>query len=190
MNYIIEDNFNFNQELIKSICEKDINLNLKNCLISGMPLNDEYVTLQCGHQFNYPSIFKEVTRQKKKHNSLEITRLGKKQLKCPYCRKIQEGLLPFFCEKFEKIKGVNWPPKYSYSTQHCKYIMRSGKKKGNSCNALCFGKRCYKHYKSKNIQYCKGILKSGKKKGEKCECKSFKDGFCKRHAKKEIVLKT
>jgi hypothetical protein len=187
MNYIIEGNLNFNQELIKSICNTDEDETSKNCLISGMPLNEEYITLRCGHQFNYESIFKEVKRQKKEINYLETARLNKTQIKCPYCRNIQEGLLPF-CE--EKIKGVNWPPKYSYSTQHCKYIMRSGKRKGNDCNALCFGKRCYKHFAKKNIQYCNAIIKSGKNKGQKCKCKSFKNGFCKRHFKKEIVIKT
>ena len=108
-------------------------------------------------------------------------------MKCPYCRKIQEGLLPFYNKNFEKIKGVNWPPKHSYSEKNCKYIMRSGKRKGNDCKLFCVGERCYKHYNSKNIQYCKAILKSGKNKGEECKCKSFKNGLCKRHMKKEIV---
>lgn len=187
MNYIIEGDINFNQKLMESICEVQTNENSKNCLISGMPLNEHFITLRCGHHFNYNSIFNEVKKQKKEINYLETTKLTQNQIKCPYCRNIQEGLLPF-CH--EKVRGVNWPPKYSYSTKHCGYIIRYGLKKGTQCHKFCFAERCYKHFGKKNIQYCTAILKTGKNKGQKCKCKSFKDGFCKRHSKKEIVKKT
>ena len=125
MNYILEGEGDFYKELHQSICEKQNEAPL--CLISSMPLETNYINLQCGHSFNYSPIFTEVSRQKK-INYLETQKIEKNQIKCPYCRKVQNGLLPFH-KKYGKVKKVNWPPKHSYSTQRCTARIRSGKRK-------------------------------------------------------------
>ena len=45
------------------------------------------------HLFNYSAIFKEIKNQKKNPTYLETQKLSTKQIKCPYCRNIQNGLL-------------------------------------------------------------------------------------------------
>jgi len=179
MNYVLEGGMNFHDELMKSICntkktENDL------CLITAFPLEKDHITLFCNHSFNYSAILAEVIRQKK-INYLEIQKLNKMQIKCPYCRKIQTGLLPFH-KKFKKIKNVNWPPKYSYSTQRCQATIRSGKRKGESCNKYCFGIKCFIHNKETKI--CSGFLKSGKRKGQQCAYRAIFGDFCKIHKKK------
>ena len=64
MNYTIEDNLCFLEELAKTLKvnpveEKEV------CLISGAELEKKYVTLNCGHKFNYKDIYNEVVYQKK-----------------------------------------------------------------------------------------------------------------------------
>ena len=105
--YIIEDNINFFEEL------KNINTNIKTnnnfdndkiCLITNEFLDSEnYVKLNCGHNFNYLPILNEFLNQKffLSHN-YEI-----KSLKCPYCRDKVKLVLPYkenimltLCEHF------------------------------------------------------------------------------------------
>ena len=45
------------------------------CLITQMPLSDNYITLECNHKFNYLPLYNEVVKQKACLNSLETTRL-------------------------------------------------------------------------------------------------------------------
>ena len=98
MNYLIEenidfykilnDNFKLNNEIISDT-------DSSNCLISNKKLEDNYITFDCEHKFNYEIIYKEICNQKK-HNHLEITKLKDYQIKCPYCRVITNNLLPYF----------------------------------------------------------------------------------------------
>ena len=166
MNYFMEGGGDFHSELMEAIC-KQCDKKQELCLITSLPLKKNYITLSCNHNFNYKSILEEVIKQKKTPSLLETQKLGKYQIKCPYCRKAQNGILPYN-NNFSKIKGVNWPPKYCYSTKRCSYIFKSGKKKGETCNNYCFYNLCHKHNKTK-ISYvfkqCKGVFKSGKKKG-------------------------
>ena len=106
MNYLLEGGGNFHSELLEAICNDVSNQPLKVCLITAMPLEKNYITLNCGHDFNYKSILGEITKQKKSISMLETQKLDKYQLKCPYCRRIQNGILPFN-KSFTKIKGVN-----------------------------------------------------------------------------------
>ena len=54
----------FNEQLMKALCESDDNED-KVCLISNEILKDDHVELECGHKFNYESMFKELIQQKK-----------------------------------------------------------------------------------------------------------------------------
>jgi len=121
------------------------NENIQKCLISNEPLlHNNKITLLCKHSFNYNSLFKEIKIQKTRFNNLETQRLKKNQIKCPYCRTTQNGILPYKIGD-NKINYVNWPEKYAYKPYKCDYIFLSGKKKGNSCNKPSCEKHCKQH---------------------------------------------
>ena len=94
--------------------------NVKCCLISNEPLEKEHITLICNHSFNYNDIFNEIRNQKKNVSYQEITRLKIFQIKCPYCRNVQDGLLPYFKHlNLPKIHGVNFPERMIYNPNKC-----------------------------------------------------------------------
>ena len=63
--YTIEDDIDFYSELNKSEdCEEEVlSDDYKRCLITGKILEQNSITLDCKHSFNYISLFKEVSRQ-------------------------------------------------------------------------------------------------------------------------------
>ena len=76
------------------------------CMITHSPLSSDYVTLECGHKFNYDAIFNDIYNHKKHFHELESSRLKSSQIRCPYCRNIQNSLLP--CPSGKKmVCGVN-----------------------------------------------------------------------------------
>ncbi len=87
-------------------CDEDTVAGDMDCLITHSPLCSDHVTLVCGHKFNYDAIFNDVYNHKKKFNDLEMSRLKDTQIRCPYCRNIQNSLLP--CPPGKKrVCGVN-----------------------------------------------------------------------------------
>ena len=62
MNYTIEDNIDFFKELNSAQDDSDDN---NVCLISGKPLEEKCIKLECGHRFNYIYIFNDLVQQKK-----------------------------------------------------------------------------------------------------------------------------
>jgi len=76
------------------------------CMITHTPLQNSYVTLECGHMFNYDAIFNDIYNHKKQFHTLETSRLKEHQIRCPYCRNIQNTLLPHYPGK-RKVSGVN-----------------------------------------------------------------------------------
>ena len=111
--YIIEDNLDFYNELYKSIsCESNENTesNLENvCLISNTPLSENFVKMECGHKFNYIPLYNDILNHKKKFNNMENKILKNIEIRCPYCRKVQQNLLPY--HKYPGVKevhGVNY----------------------------------------------------------------------------------
>ena len=62
------------------------------CLITGEQLETNYIELDCKHCFNYIPIYNEVVYQKTKR-LLDNRFLKNNQIKCPYCRKINNNLL-------------------------------------------------------------------------------------------------
>tara|TARA_X000000368_G_scaffold404912_1_gene381485 strand:+ start:603 stop:1565 length:963 start_codon:yes stop_codon:yes gene_type:complete len=131
--------------LLQSELNKTQNENIQKCLISNEPLlHNTKITLLCKHSFNYEPLFKEIKIQKTRFNNLETQRLKTYQIKCPYCRTTQNGILPYKTG-YSKIDYVNWPEKYAYKPYKCGYIFLSGKKKGHSCNRPCSEKHCKQH---------------------------------------------
>ena len=120
-----------------------------------------HITLKCTHRFNYLPILHEIVQQKKK-NCLEITHLNSKQLKCPYCRNVQIGILPKwqFIEGVTRINGVNAPDKNINRQNKCSFLCISGKNKGNICNVPASAKYCDKHVKKHYLQKEKSKDKS------------------------------
>lgn len=114
MKYNIEGNINFFSELYKSLDEEE-DQNKKEsdniCLITNKPLIDKFVELNCGHKFNYIPLYNDIYNHKKKFNNMEgpVSLLKINEIRCPYCRKKQQDVLPYYPELVtEKINGVNF----------------------------------------------------------------------------------
>lgn len=172
----------------------------KKCLISNESLIDGYITLECKHTFNYEELYHEITRQKTSVNKMEIQRLKPNQIKCPYCRYIQTGLLPYY-KNYPKIINVNHPVKFQMCSNKCAYTFKSGKRKEQQCSKPCHYTYCVgcekKIEKQKARQKTKGtkkntnhivsgntslkcphILQTGKRKGEPCNRMAKYGGKC------------
>ena len=112
--YNIEGGIDFFNELYKSLdieeneqkTEEDNNL----CLITNQPLTDKFIEMSCGHKFNYLALFNDIKNHKQKFNSMEghASHLKTNEIRCPYCRCRQTGVLPYYEELgLQKINGVN-----------------------------------------------------------------------------------
>lgn len=151
---IIENNLNklnnldiFNNLLKEEniLYNDDLNDNL--CLIDGLRLENNYITLECNHKFNYLSLYNEIVYQKTK-KILDNSRLRINEIKCPYCRKISNKLLPFFkYYEIDQIKGVNFPLNYCFKINSCEYMDKKNNKCNNSACITKFGIFCNKHLK-------------------------------------------
>jgi hypothetical protein len=199
-----EYNF-FNKLKCMTQCNESIeNVNIDSCcLLTKEVLNDIHVTLNCGHKFNYISLYKEVVIQKTSagmttngyYNSCTL-RLN--EMKCPYCRRVQDKLLPFFnYDDVKRLRGVNGPESLCMKARICEHIETAIIKRKNSkkklsdsceCNAIHLVNGvyyCKKHYEqqqqqmqndsaalvvteNKNEDICGVIVKSGKNKGLPC----------------------
>ena len=113
--YIIEGNIDFYNE-INNKKESYLNNNYDDaCLITNEPLTDKFVTMECGHKFNYIPLYNDLFKQKYFTNVMEEVKLQVNQIRCPYCRKVTNNLIPFY-ENFcilndvyvRKIIGVNY----------------------------------------------------------------------------------
>jgi hypothetical protein len=194
----------FNKLKFMTQCNESIeNVNIDSCcLLTKEALNDIHVTLNCGHKFNYIPLYKEVVIQKTSagmttngyYNSCTL-RLN--EMKCPYCRRVQDKLLPFLnYDDIKRLRGVNGPESLCMKARMCEHIETANKKKKNSnkksdsceCNAIHLVSGvyyCKKHYEqqqqqmqndsatlvvteNKNEDICGVIVKSGKNKGLPC----------------------
>jgi hypothetical protein len=116
--YNIEDGINFFEELYKSLdntedyIEENNNNNSTFCLISNEILTTNFVELTCGHKFNYVPLYNDIRNHKNKFNQMEGSNglLKGNEIRCPYCRKKQADVLPYYEEYgLPKLAGVNWP---------------------------------------------------------------------------------
>jgi hypothetical protein len=118
------------------------------CLITKEPLQDNFITLDCGHKFNYLSLYNELLKQKANTNYFEIINIKINETKCPYCRQITPKILPYIDMNGVKIvKGVTSPKTYSMKLNDCQWIFLNGKKKGIQCKCSAI--------KTENGVYCK-----------------------------------
>ena len=128
------------------------------CLIEFGPLDDKAVTLLCGHTFNYEPLFRDVKQQKQQQQKQQkgyVNIYHKRQLlkdnqiKCPFCRSVQVGLLPKM-DGYEGIYGVNAPNRFCMKVlkkNKCKHVFKSGLRKGCLCEKPTNGDFCNQHLK-------------------------------------------
>jgi hypothetical protein len=109
--YKIEGNINFYSELSNLLNKKEEEEISNLCLISNLPLTEHFIKLECGHSFNYLPLYKDIINHKQKYNYMELNCciLKTEQIRCPYCRNIQNNLLPYKeLDGVEKIHGINY----------------------------------------------------------------------------------
>lgn len=128
--YIIEGGIDFYAELYKSLdieeCNEKTEEDNNICLITNLPLTDKFISLNCGHKFNYIPLYHDILNHKKHFNYLEGSgKLTNNEIRCPYCRKKHNGLLPYYKElDLERVNGVNYynpNVKQSCSLNKCEY---------------------------------------------------------------------
>ena len=109
LKYIIEGDIDFYEELYKSMDASKDEEHINKCLITNEPLQENHITLNCNHRFNYVPLFNDILNHKKKYNGMERKCLASKEIRCPYCRNIQNTLLPYIEDMgVPKIHGVNY----------------------------------------------------------------------------------
>ena len=153
MKYNIENNIDFYKQLYDSlnddVVDNDSDVQCELCLISNLPLVNNFVELKCGHKFNYGPLYKDIFNYKKKFNNMEQlkTKLKQNQLRCPYCRNVQDELLPYH-ESFgyPKEHGVNFYdihmsihnyPDFVDPVNHCQYQIITMDLSGNAHTHQC-----------------------------------------------------
>ena len=126
--YDVEGGIDFFSQLKQSLNHEDQdNSDELVCLISNEPLTNTFVTMLCGHKFNYLPLYHDLVNHKKKYNNMEnsVGKLGVNQIRCPYCRQKQTTLLEFYEDLgLPKVNGVNW---YNPNSKHngqcqCEYL--------------------------------------------------------------------
>jgi hypothetical protein len=141
----------FKSYLCQDYDDKDRDFSLNNsCLISGEPLDNNHIILDCKHKFNINELYNEVVQQKTKQNLYSNkTKIKYNEIKCPYCRIITPKLLPYF--KYYNnnlIYGVNCPQHLTMQLYECEY---KTKKNSNCCGkSACItnnGTLCNNHIK-------------------------------------------
>jgi hypothetical protein len=166
----------FFEQLYNSLDSVDSNNSIEDdiCLISFEKLKEPIITLDCGHKFNYGPIYNDVYNQKNKFNSMEVllSVVPKDKIKCPYCRNINNKLLPYFKNLgFEKKTDVNWIacklPNSYYTKPHLYSECCGGEKYSDDLFIPCnqYGKKI-KEKKYNTTEYYCGLHK-----------KDFKDAF-------------
>ena len=118
------------------------------CLLTKEPLQHIHIVLACGHKFNYVPIYREVIAQK----TIGLSSTGyytshslkRNEIKCPYCRNVQDKLLPYLeYDGVKKMVNINYPKIMSMTSQPCMYSLNLNSKKSKK-NASC--KECAIEY--------------------------------------------
>jgi hypothetical protein len=180
----IEGNLNFYDELYKSLDDSDDD-ETNMCQITGFPLKEKSVTLECNHCFNYDALYKEICRQKYDFKTYDTHTLSNKDqqkvrnsgfnyfIKCPYCRNIQFTILPYYEELgLEQKYGINsldttlpsapTIKTNAYYNGHDNYTFTKFGvtfKKGQCCHISATGHLCWVPFVAlipdTNFSYCK-----------------------------------
>lgn len=161
-NHVLEGNIDFYGELYKSLHENSPVESDDLCLITSELLEENYVTMDCGHRFNYLPLYNDIINCKQA-GSLDTQILAYNEIRCPYCRKKQAKLLPYYDNmKIKKIHGVNYVDESvlfssNYKIGQCRYqkIMNN--------DVVCCSYKYVSKLKEDGNDYCyqhKKIVKS------------------------------
>lgn len=168
------------------------------CLLTKEPLQHIHIVLACGHKFNYVPLYREVIAQK----TIGLSSTGyytshslkRNEIKCPYCRHVQDKLLPYLeYDGVKKMVNVNYPVKLSMTSQPCMYVYSASSKKSKKlackeCAVEYYNETyvCKKHYElslktplntntaaslsspTSSQSKCGVMLRYGKNKGNPC----------------------
>jgi len=208
-NYIIEGGLDFYSELYNSldIHEEEFKTNddENKCLITNLPLVDRFVKLNCGHKFNYNSLFLDIKNHKQKFNGMEgsSSRLKNNEIRCPYCRNKHDGVLPYYEDlNLGKLNGVNYiDPNFKSSSsgsyKYCEFIQPNPIYDPSGNNPVetsshhntgnCKFLKCFQM--GSQINYYNGLVEGDNYGDEKYYCWSHKKQIVKKY-KKEIADKT
>lgn len=134
--YLITNNIDFQKELHK-LLDEDSDDEDSLCQITGLKLEDNHITLECKHKFNYKALYTEICKQRFEFKTYDANLLLKKDqlkfrdskldyfLKCPYCRNIQFTVLPYYEELgLEKIYGINTTDK-KFATNNTTIVLNN-----------------------------------------------------------------
>ena len=105
------------------------------CPITCAPPGENGIRLPCGHHFSYEALFEETVALKRTAaRPYDTDYVPKHHLRCPYCRSIFPGLLPYVPSIYpEKIQGVNAPQRRCRPHASCAHQMIRGSRKGETC---------------------------------------------------------
>jgi hypothetical protein len=129
--YNIEGDVNFYESLL--IEDENDTENEQKCFITNEPLTEFFVSLTCGHTFNYKPLYYDLLNYKSKFVKLEIptNKLELNQIRCPYCRCKINQLLPYHKELgLELVNGINMynialpGPSYTPNIK-CEYVLNN-----------------------------------------------------------------
>ena len=202
--YVIEGNVDFYNKLYNSLdIEDDYNNDENLCLITNQPLTENFIKMECGHKFNYLPLFYDIKNHKQKFNGMEgsSSKLNLNQIRCPYCRKKQIGILPYYEEmELGKINGVNYispnckdKPTY-YKYKYCEFMNLNPNYSAEGINPVessfynsdnCKFIKCSHTYA---LQINSGIINGENYGDEKYYCWSHKKEMIKKY-KKQIIDK-
>ena len=118
-----------------------------NCLITNERLENNFIKLDCNHCFNYVAIYNEIVQQKL-YKLQDNKKLKLNEIKCPYCRKITDKLIPYFkYYNVKQIKGVNSPKNLCMNINQCQHINKNNEKCNENACITNDGIFCNKHLK-------------------------------------------
>lgn len=211
MKYNVEGEIDFYAELNKNMEDNNASStkdedDTNKCLITRLPLVDGFVTMECGHSFNYLPLYNELVQQQKP-SICGYAKIGR--IVCPFCRHSQQTFLPYN-SAFKIVMGVNMYPikllkldtvQLCQETKPCSIegcLVTAGftlESDDNYCQShkllgLSIHKQKAHHQaflsKKTNIEMkmakktmagcCTQILKTGIRKGQSCSCKKVVNG--------------
>jgi len=190
--YVLEGQIDFYSELYNGLDDNQVINDDNKCLITGQELVDKFVTLGCGHKFNYTPLYNDIKNHKQKFNTMESisTHLKSTEIRCPYCREKHNKLLPYYEElNLPKLHGVNHLifQKLSSNQEYvkkCDYT--SAKTVINNDTIEVLNIKCYKM--GTQINYTNGQLCGENYDDEKYYCQLHKKQMVKMY-KKDIINK-
>ena len=117
--------------------------NEEECSICGDLLSTKFpIKLSCNHSYHYECIMKtfQTNQYTKTYNR-----------KCPLCNG-KADLLPIVNGLKAPLKGIHYIQEYphDFQNQTCQHIMKSGKRKGGTCNKKCILGYQFCGYHNKN----------------------------------------